>query len=381
MVISRPDDVPRTAREPRVVAHARVRPPSRSAPGPAPAWNVAAWLAGVAVLLLVAAAEAATGDYVALVPFLVLPPIVTAISGSTRETTAIAAAAVIIGVAIGAWSGELLTQQHLVRLNVVAMVGVFAVYTVTQRARREERLARVSAVAQVAQRAVLHPLPHRIDDVLLATRYRSATKEAGIGGDFYEAVATSHGVRLIVGDVRGKGLDAVRLAAGVLGAFRLVARKQVTLVDVARDLDDYVALDSGDEDFVTALLVEFGRTTTVVSCGHHPPAVLTPGGDVMRPAVKTALPLGLGCFPVSEELALRHGDRLVICTDGVLEGRDRTGMFFPFDEALSVASWEPDVDSVALSLEMQLRRHVRGVLDDDLAIVVAERIARTADPT
>jgi hypothetical protein len=44
-------------------------------------------------------------------------------------------------------------------------------------------------------------------------RYRSAAREASVGGDLYEiSCPTWHGIRVIIGDVRGKGLDAILLA-------------------------------------------------------------------------------------------------------------------------------------------------------------------------
>ena len=51
-------------------------------------------------------------------------------------------------------------------------------------------------------------------------RYRSAAREASVGGDLYEIMPTSHGIRVTIGDVRGKGLDAILLARYVLSAFR-----------------------------------------------------------------------------------------------------------------------------------------------------------------
>jgi sigma-B regulation protein RsbU (phosphoserine phosphatase) len=50
--------------------------------------------------------------------------------------------------------------------------------------------------------------------------YHSAAEQAAVGGDLYEVLDSPWGVRLLVGDVRGKGLDAVRLANRVLGCFR-----------------------------------------------------------------------------------------------------------------------------------------------------------------
>ena len=59
--------------------------------------------------------------------------------------------------------------------------------------------------------------------ITIAARYRSATREASVGGDLYEIIPTGQGIRVIVGDVRGKGLDAVLLARQVLSAFRRAA--------------------------------------------------------------------------------------------------------------------------------------------------------------
>jgi hypothetical protein len=52
------------------------------------------------------------------------------------------------------------------------------------------------------------------DDVAM-----TATREASVGGDLYEILPTGYGIRVIIGHVRGKGLDAVLLARQVLSAF------------------------------------------------------------------------------------------------------------------------------------------------------------------
>jgi len=57
----------------------------------------------------------------------------------------------------------------------------------------------------------------------MAVRYISASASAQIGGDLYAVIMTAGSVRLIVGDVQGKGLAAVQTAATVLGAFREAA--------------------------------------------------------------------------------------------------------------------------------------------------------------
>jgi hypothetical protein len=96
-------------------------------------------------------------------------------------------------------------------------------------------------VAEVAQRAILRPIPARLGAMSFATRYLSAAEEALIGGDFYDAAFTPHGLRLITGDVRGKGLPAVQLASVVLGCFR----EARGVPEVGRSGDQQLPLNGG----------------------------------------------------------------------------------------------------------------------------------------
>jgi hypothetical protein len=54
----------------------------------------------------------------------------------------------------------------------------------------------------------------------LASRYQSASEGAQVGADILDVMATPTGACVIVGDVRGKGLAAVHLAATALMTFR-----------------------------------------------------------------------------------------------------------------------------------------------------------------
>ena len=67
----------------------------------------------------------------------------------------------------------------------------------------------MTAIAEATQLALLPPLPAEMTGITIAARYRSATREALVGGDLYEMIPTGQGIRVIIGDVRGKGLDAV----------------------------------------------------------------------------------------------------------------------------------------------------------------------------
>ncbi|MCW2667873.1 MAG: hypothetical protein JWN57_2835 [Frankiales bacterium] len=234
------------------------------------------------------------------------------------------------------------------------------------------RLADVTRVAEAAQHAILAAPPEQIGPVALAARYVSAAAEALVGGDLYEVVARPGAVRLLIGDVRGKGLAAVRTATIVLGEFRAAAADLEDLAEVARQLDRRLRPYLGPEDFVTALVAEIqddGRCS-IASCG-HPSALHASGGNIRRLRTPPALPLGLGAEPVVTTVQLVPGDRLLLYTDGVVEARDASGSFVDVPtlvRPLTTAGLDVVLDEILTALNEAVGHD----LGDDLALLVAE---------
>jgi hypothetical protein len=192
-------------------------------------------------------------------------------------------------------------------------------------------------------------------------------------GDFYEALETPHGVRLLVGDVRGKGLDAVRLAGVVLGSFRDVAQDHPDLAQVTAALDRSVTRAIGPEDFVTAVLVQVlgDGSAMVVNCGHPAPLLVRAGQATELDPPEPAPPLGLGPRPEPLRLRLALGDRILLYTDGASEARTGGG-FFPLQTAAAFALVSADLEAGLETLWAELQRHVAGQLHDDVALLLIE---------
>ncbi len=234
------------------------------------------------------------------------------------------------------------------------------------------RLERVVRVAEAAQHAILAPPPSKIGAVALAARYVSAAAEALIGGDLYEVVSRPGAVRLLIGDVRGKGLGAIRLATVVLGEFRAAAADVDDLREVAVQIDRRLGRYLGEEDFVTALIAEIDDdgVYTIANCG-HPNPLLAGGGGVMQLDVEPALPLGLGAAPFLARGQLAPGERLLLYTDGIIEARDPNRHFVDLLD-LAASLPEGDMDVVLDRVLDRLRSAVGAELGDDLALLVAE---------
>lgn len=226
-------------------------------------------------------------------------------------------------------------------LALIAGVGAASVLMTMRRERFDRRIVRIVNVAEVAQYAVLPRLPARVGGVECAALYRSAQSEAMVGGDLYDVRETPFGVRAIVGDVKGHGLEAVSTMASLLGAFREAALDLPSLTEVAARLERRMNLDNAARDaelFATAVLIGLvDDEVEVVLCGHPSPFRLT-GGAVARLGGDPAPPLGLGDLATEPMMATRTplepGDVIFACTDGVMEARDEFGRFYPLERRL-----------------------------------------------
>lgn len=298
--------------------------------------------------------------------------------------TLIIGLACLLGVALYAVASS--EHSLLFTAGAIGAVTVAAAYASHLRLQRENTLTEVRTVADATQKVLLRPIPRRVGPLEIASLYLTPTPHARVGGDFYALADTPHGIRLVIGDVRGKGLPALVTAAAVLGSFREAAHEATDLTQLARRLDVTMrrddALAQGDpvELFATAALVEIprhGNHATLFSCGHPPPLLARRGSIDILDVDDPAPPLNLGspitpCRP--RRFAFRAGDQLLLYTDGVTETRDATGAFFP------LAAWAREQLTTAPrqalnNLHDALLKHSGNNLNDDIAAVAIRKTA------
>jgi hypothetical protein len=328
--------------------------------------------AALVLLAIVSAVELTEGPGVDYVGLLAAVPFLAAVFAVWQLVLGAGVLATAVGAVFVGMAGTETGIAGLVNLMGIVLATGVAAAGATIRQRQTEKIAELLRLAAVAQQAVLRPIGPQVGALAVAGRYISATAAADIGGDLYEALNTPYGVRIIIGDVRGKGLDAVRLASIVLGSYRHVAYERADLKSIVQDLDRAVARSVGDEDFVTAALVEErGGTLTIVNCGHPAPLLLRRGQVIALEPPAPAPPLGFMPEVKARVERLEPGDRLLLFTDGLGEAR-RDGEFFPTaDRAWRLLGHGTVGDGLA-SLETALVDWVHGRLEDDIALVLLE---------
>ncbi|GAA3507194.1 PP2C family protein-serine/threonine phosphatase [Streptomyces showdoensis] len=316
---------------------------------------------------------------------LVIGPALAAVTWNVRGTVAIGLLAMVLRLALALAQGDP-AQDILAAEAVLAAVIAAAVWVSRVRARYEQDMREVTAVAEVVQRVLLRPLAPRLGRVELHLLYLAAAAKARIGGDFYEAVRVPGAVRVMLGDVQGKGLGAVESASVLLGSYRGAVTDAPDLPALADRLEEglerYGTWDPESdvtERFATVLLLELPDDEDVVrllSLGH--PAPLLQHGGRVRPVELTdpSLPVNLAGLCTSrhrvEQAPFGPGDRLLLFTDGVSETRDKAGVFYPLEDRLR--GWaDVPADRVLPLLQDDLAAYGADGLDDDVAALLLVR--------
>jgi serine phosphatase RsbU (regulator of sigma subunit) len=351
--------------------------------------QVSAWLAvPLTLIIAVPVADRFLPPDIHLAYLLAVASAFTAAIAGARLTAVIGGLAVLALAAAGAERGTLATESVLVQTGSLAAVSALLAAFCRFRARRIGELVRVRRVSDAAQRVVLRPLPERAGPLSIASAYRAFDAGSAIGGDLYAVTRTCASTRLVIGDVRGKGLASIGSTAVLLGAFRALAPRQLPLPDLAAHLEAAVRWDSTEnagsdagaaESFVTAAVADIPDDEPVVrliSCGHPAPLLLRRTGATALTVPEPAPPVGLGwlsaapCVPVTFPFA--RGDRLLLYTDGVTETRDRTGAFYPLAERVTAWTGEAPADLLQ-KITDDLAAYAARPLDDDMALVAVQR--------
>ncbi|MDX3094823.1 PP2C family protein-serine/threonine phosphatase [Streptomyces sp. ME19-03-3] len=303
-------------------------------------------------------------------------------------------AAVLALIAAGAERHTLSTENVLVQLGSLLLLAVLLALISALLERRRRELVQLREVSRATQGVLLRPLPTRAGAVTIATAYRSAGDDDRIGGDLYAVARTARATRLLIGDVRGKGLGSIGDTGTVLGAFRAAAHRQAPLAELMQTLEagvrwelteswDGSEQNDAGERFVTAAVVEIPDDEPwvhVVSCGHLPPILLHDGTVTTLDVPQPAPPLGLGGLTgngnayTPTTFPFVPGDRLVLYTDGVTEARNGAGEFYPLMNR--VENWaDLCPDQLVRKITDDLLAHAGAPLSDDMAVVAVVRDA------
>ena len=240
--------------------------------------------------------------------------------------------------------------------------------------RRDAKQQREFEDARLIQRGLLPAAMPQAAGVQLASSWQPAN---GVGGDCFDALTFAGGVGLTIADVAGKGVPAALLMSNLQAAVRAFAQEGAAPGSVCTSVNRLLCRNMASGRFVTFCYVRLdpaARRLTYANAGHNPPLLIRADGrvDLLAP---TGTVLGVFAESTYEQgdFHVGPGDRLILYTDGITEGRNAAGDEFGEDRLADSATRHR-----ALPAEEMLAAMLRdveafndGKYEDDATLIVA----------
>ena len=252
--------------------------------------------------------------------------------------------------------------------------------------------------SRIARRLQASLLPARLPEIpglQVGARYLAAGEGVQVGGDLYDVFAADGGRwAVVVGDVRGKGVEA----AALTGLTRITIRSEAIRGPAPSAILSHVnevlrRADAGDRSeapvseadawerseprFCTVALATVeprpeGARVTISVAGHPLPLLVRADGsaqEVGKPGSLLGVGVDLDLHDV--DVDLDPGDVLVFFTDGIVE-RHEGARFFDDDGLTEVVRSVRGLGApaIAVAIEEAARAFVDGEPRDDMAVVV-----------
>jgi serine phosphatase RsbU (regulator of sigma subunit)/AraC-like DNA-binding protein len=198
-----------------------------------------------------------------------------------------------------------------------------------------------------------------------------------VGGDWFDFAENRDGTWLAIADAAGEGPVAAGRAAVSLGALRSARRRGLGLGPSAQVIQQTV-LELGEAFTVSAVLARWQAPTATfswIACGHPAPLLVDGDGAIVTLDEADGEPaLGIGDRDREfrpHERRLSSGERVILCSDGLLERRGDDGEPFGVAGVQRAVAAAPSASAAATARQVQHAAVAvaNRPLEDDVVVV------------
>jgi len=255
--------------------------------------------------------------------------------------------------------------------------------------RQEIERQRMEEELSVARRIQLSLLPQACPDSpgwQFAASYRAAREVSGDFYDFFEAPDDPAQLRIVIGDVTGKGVPAALMMAFSRALIRAESTSGRNPAEVLKRVNRAIARNRSRlllTAFYAALDTRSGRMT-FASGGHDWPLWLQSAtGECLELETRGIILGALGEIPLADRAVdLAPGDLVVCFTDGVTEARNSEGQMFDLERLRAVVKTSRHAGAQrVLTAIVEAVESFAGDTpqSDDLTVVVVKRITHVEE--
>jgi sigma-B regulation protein RsbU (phosphoserine phosphatase) len=229
--------------------------------------------------------------------------------------------------------------------------------------------------ARLIQRGLLPTATPQLAGLRLASSWQPAD---GVGGDCFDMLTFGPAAMgVYIADVAGKGVPAALLMSNLQAAVRAFAQEGAAPGSVCTAVNRLLCRNMVSGRFVTFCYARLDVGTgklTYANAGHNPPLLVRANGAIDQLAPGGTV---LGVFAESTyeqgDFALGPGDRLILYTDGITEGRNPAGDEFG-EDALAASALRHralGADEMLAAMLKDVEGFNAGVYEDDATLIVA----------
>ena len=277
-------------------------------------------------------------------------------------------------------SGKFYRREDIDLLNTLANQGAVAIENamLLEEVIEKERMEEELAIAHDLQTSMLPAACPEIEGFKIAALSTSARE---VGGDFYDFIEMEKGkVGLVIGDVTGKSVSGALVMSSSRSVFRMLSEEELTVGEIMIRANRRIKLDIKSGMFVAllyAVLNAEDRILSLCSAGQTQPIHLSAktGEATLVETEGDKFPLGIleDADYKETRLQLKHGDKVVLYTDGIVEAMNEKEEMFGFERLLEVVRGSQSMTADSLLKEIIDRINVfagDATQHDDLTVIV-----------
>ncbi|MEH7381318.1 PP2C family protein-serine/threonine phosphatase [Bacillus sp. JJ1533] len=213
-----------------------------------------------------------------------------------------------------------------------------------------------------------------------------------IGGDYFDFYPLVDGnLRIVIGDVMGKGIPAAMLMILTRGAFRSAAESTQSPGETLTAMNQAIYEDLRTlKSFVTLFCADWNPSTSVLTyanAGHNPPLLIKSKNNTVEelPKVKGIMVGGLP-NQVYQELSIKleEDDTVFFYTDGIVEAQNKDGEQYKLERLSQTLLQNKDlgVGEIEKRVMESVNEFTQGVPQkDDITMVLLKISEKKADIT
>jgi len=192
------------------------------------------------------------------------------------------------------------------------------------------------ALAGEVQRSLLPNLNPQIDGLDISGKNVACNE---IGGDYFDFFWDPNTLQspftAVVGDITGHGVDSALLMATARAFLRMRASQIGTIKDIVTEMNHHLTEDVYDTgNFMTLFYLTINADRSHIEwirAGHEPAWLYDPDNESFEELKGPGLALGIDksfTYQVNQKTGLKKGQVIIIGTDGIWEGHNKSGEMF-----------------------------------------------------